>query len=299
MRQLTIVERLNLVEPNAIVPRLLLLTPTLKRAAFFRAGLVSQAFLSRRAMIVALVKARRRIRHGRVQAKLMRKSMMDWRLFGRLLQRIQGLRKNIRRIQQWWRHCTVRLLEVCRQVSQQWIQIERALVHREINGTRTTSGSEAKAKPTAVNAGEAPKLAIGLSSPDASNTSTLEDQMVEQRLMSEADRMRFLQHELRARRYELLPRLQLWEQEIARWRSDMVAWRAKNAALGLVKAERPLFGWPSLKPSQLPAEEDLVKIVKKARKFGDAGWTKIRSPKERLSPIRSANPQFLFTPEMD
>jgi len=80
--------------------------------------------------------------------------------------------------------------------------------------------------------------------------------------IDEAVRLRFIEHELRYRRWKLLAEIQVWEQSMARWRegcNDYRVTREANLALGY---EAPSFAdwfeWPPVRPWCLPAPHPRV-----------------------------------------
>lgn len=109
--------------------------------------------------------------------------------------------------------------------------------------------------------------------------------------LDEAVRLRFLEHELRARRYGLLPAIQVWEMDCKRWRSEVDAWRQTREAHLVMESNaylaQPVFGFPPMRPSYLPAafgehalegDKQILDMWRRARRHPNGGgWAKIIS----------------------
>lgn len=221
-----------------------------------------ETWMSRRAVIHAVICFGKKRQRCRAMAVTVREALVGWRLCGQLVKRLQVLSRNIRIIQVWWRSRSVSLRAITLQVSKEWLQIEKPLALKE---------AKEKRKDVAKRAAKSAKEG-------------------EPWLSNEKERLCFLEHELRARRYALMPRLAFWQQDMDRWRQDMAIWRLTNSK------DRPLFRWPSLKPLYMPTAAEMAEMVKRARQLGADAWTKIMSPKERIVPVKAV-PQYIFVDE--
>jgi hypothetical protein len=130
-------------------------------------------------------------------------------------------------------------------------------------------------------------------------------------------RSNFLDNELRAMRYLVLPRIELWEVERQRWAksiSERAEQRAALKVLGqkLQASPEDSFSWPPSRPSYLPPRhpnhhahsrdcpEDccgrlgdrmMLAMIERARKtFGD-GWTEIPVARSSSTQGKGASPQ--------
>lgn len=130
-------------------------------------------------------------------------------------------------------------------------------------------------------------------------------------VISEPVRLRFIEHELRARRYFLLPHLKIWEQDSARWRSDMqlqIENIRVHQVLGLEakQDESCIFSWPPVRPTHMPpahfqseakgapchpnclgkrGDQEILKMWRRCHRCPNGeGWTEI----PRCAPVRAA-----------
>merc|ERR1712107_195448 len=116
-------------------------------------------------------------------------------------------------LQRWWRDVSKRLKDIRDRISKRWERLERAELTRELN----------KAAPLPKRGGiaQAPQLPL--------------EEKIQLEKLSDAVRLRFIENEMRARRYLLLPQIQLWQQEVKEWRAACQEWtdhRTAHRALG-------------------------------------------------------------------
>lgn len=191
-------------------------------------------------------------------------------------------------LQRWWRITSKRLREVRDRVSRRWERLERAELTRELN----------KAAPLPKRGGVAQIPLLPL------------EERIQLEKVSEVVRLRFIEHELRTRRYLLLPQISLWEEEVAKWRdevSDHSEFRTAHRALGQEPppTTEKMFRWPPVRPSYLPkahpqsegppplgrglacvdcclgrqGDEELISMWRSARRNPNGGgWTEIPTP---------------------
>jgi len=123
-------------------------------------------------------------------------------------------------------------------------------------------------------------------------------------IMCEKHRNAFIEGELRALRYKLLPRLEIFAQEKDQWRQELQEWNETNEAyilLGKSRTDLPLFRWPPHRPCFMPPAHSHECDASNGKnctegcpgRIGDAmilemferarndrfSWTKITSPK--------------------
>jgi len=147
------------------------------------------------------------------------------------------------KLQQWWRVCSKQLKEMRDRISKRWERLERAELVRELN----------KAEPIPKNMGSAPVPKI-VPKPKL----CLEDK-IRLETVDEAVRLRFIEHELRAKRYFLLPAIKIWQDDAEKWRRDMQEWRENRGVLRTLGHDTAdaagatlTFGWPPCRPSYMP-----------------------------------------------
>lgn len=131
----------------------------------------------------------------------------------------------VRKLQRWWRKCQQRLHEQRQMVSKRWRVIERQELQKEY--------------PTF-------------------------PERIEDETIRESVRHEFIENELRARRYLVLPQIELWEADIIRWKKSMEEWAETRAAhrwmgsggvldqASMAKQYTAVFSWPEARPSHLP-----------------------------------------------
>lgn len=169
---------------------------------------------------------------------------------------------NIRKLQQWWRMCSRKLREARDKVSERWKRLERAELARELN---KAAPIPAKASSKVV----APKLSL--------------EERIEMFKISDKVRLNFIEHELRTRRYRLLPAVSVWEEDSAKWRQEMEEWRLTRTSHLIVGSRAYLQSgfprWPPPRPSYMPpcfragstGDDQILDMYRRARKSPD-GW---------------------------
>lgn len=105
-------------------------------------------------------------------------------------------------LQTWWRKCSARLRRQLERVSHRWEQLEWHQLAREV------ASQESPARRHA---------ATGVSHAWRINPVDRTEERIAARTVSREVRLTFLQHELRSRRFLLLPQIEFWETECLRW----------------------------------------------------------------------------------
>merc|ERR1712012_1367791 len=173
----------------------------------------------------AILRMKLNVIRKRKAAKIIFSVMSGWQVAGQTYRLLKGFGHRIQKLQRWWRACAQRLQEQRTMISRRWLRLERV---------------ELQSKPSM--------------STDGNRNDDSEP-------VSEAVRMEFIQNELRARRYLVLPQVLLWETEVIKWRrciEDWAATRAAHRALGILDpgtqgfSSVPPFAWPPSRPSHLP-----------------------------------------------
>lgn len=110
-----------------------------------------------------------------------------------------------------------------------------------------------------------------------SDTSLSLEERVHLAMMDDKTRRSFLERELRARRYHLLPQIHDWEDEMRGFWIKMQEWRETKKAVAVMthgndhealQRVGPM-PWPPARPVCVPKEEELQEIVQRARKNPD------------------------------
>jgi len=130
------------------------------------------------------------------------------------------------------------------------------------------------------------------------------DEYIAWKILPEKSRLQFLEHELRARRYFVLPRLELWEKDCEQWRQKTMQEVNDRAAMKFVRIQvdpYSMFNWPPTRPSYLPpthpssegrggpcretccgrrGDDEIVDMIRRAREHLDrnhelGGWLEL------------------------
>lgn len=205
------------------------------------------------ALLSVCFKRKLEVKRQRQAAKIMCSSLLEWRSSGRFFVSMQKFLEQIRTLQAWWRSCSRRLRELRDKLSRRWVQLEREALMRELQlldkteadkaeKERVTKGGKKRATTT--------KEQLRLSMEDRIDISMVEEPV----------RIRFIENELRARRYMSLPAIALWEEQLAQWHAGLMSMAedtAINDVLRIEKKNRPpeMIGfcqWPPVRPSYVP-----------------------------------------------
>jgi len=200
-----------------------------------------ESFQSRKNLVECLFAVRVRVRRQRKAAQCISNCLHTWQP-GAIWMIFQRYGRRIRFQQHWWRTCRRRLRMLREQLSARWLKLEGKLLTKE---TQEEAQKRKKERALSVEA------------------------IVECKRVSAQDREEFLRHELRYRRYMLLPAIRFWEEECVRWSQVVEQHREHHHALEAVGAgeqEVPLFLFPPPRPSHLPDDDDLVDMMVRARR---------------------------------
>mmetsp|Transcript_108840 Transcript_108840/g.318454 ORF Transcript_108840/g.318454 Transcript_108840/m.318454 type:complete len:736 (-) Transcript_108840:103-2310(-) len=212
-----------------------------------------------------------KVRMQRRSANMIMECMTHWQVAGRAFVSMRRFATWIKKLQRWWRACSAKLREDRDMISARWDALEKAAIANE----------EQQRHDSYV------KTGARFQGPSLGTTA-----------VSEAARLRFIEHELRARRVMLLPLLYIWEEDVRKWRHDLEEWRetrAAHKALGIDGAST--FRWPPTRPSSLPpahpnheawglecpeecpgrrGDDEILEMWRKARRHPKGGgWQKI------------------------
>jgi len=213
------------------------------------------------------------------------KSIQHWKVAGPLFLGIKHLAWQIRKLQSWWRVCVRRLHAVRDGISKRWEKIE---------------------KKEALNA-----LAIDRSFKTRGGFKKITEVEIQQEMIPEAARLRFIENELRARRYFLLPKIHLCQEDTKEFQlqtHSMLETRNVHIAMGIKPPEiTPTYVGMDM-PSYMPpvhlqsearggccpewclgrkGDEEILAMVRAARQNRENGEGYTRIPQRRNSTLRS------------
>lgn len=272
MRRMPIHRRLNFVRAveakiGMVPDTMIAVSSSLKQTLAFRDAMHSDAFLKNRLMVGKLARSKLDRRRHRSAALTLCDCLNNWWGFGSLLVKLRVINANIIAVQRWWRRCSVKLSEIKQKVSARWLKIERKMVSQMYEDE-------------------------GVLFPDEKD--------VHRRLVSEHQRSWFLDHELRARRYYLLPQLRIWKEDsdrkallLKRWQErrrmnkqkasdDEVQEETYSELLELVMV------LPIPTPTQIPADKQMRLLIARCRSHHHhEGWIQIvqQDPKKSMNAL--------------
>jgi len=163
--------------------------------------------------------------------------MQSWGRVGKVMMMAKRLTTKVRFMQRWWRECRAWLLTTKHKLSKRFKAMEVAQITMEFKRRSTTQ-----------------LLSL--------------QERVELACMSEEQRLEFLTHELRYRRYMILPRLVYYKQELVEYHKEVEEWRNEKMAC-------QAMGVPNLMPipirppypSYLPYQDsDLMEMTQRTRR---------------------------------
>eukprot|EP00434_Breviolum_minutum_P029842 symbB.v1.2.026384.t1/scaffold2559.1/size125745/3 len=181
---------------------------------------------------VASIRMRRKIIMAKLNAKKVYQAMRSWQVAGRVIFALKNVAFQARKLQRFWRQCSARLHDQREKISQRWERLERQELTQEF--------SKWERPPPVGRRGSTASL-------------SMEDKVN----MEMAERMTFLENELRARRYFLLPAIANWERECQRWHEDYnqrLEHKRAFQALGqeFEESAEHAFSFPPSRPMHLP-----------------------------------------------
>lgn len=195
------------------------------------------------ALLSCMLAKKVHVTQRRNHAKVMSFCLTSWSTSGVLFTTMKRMAHGIRLLQRSWREWRVKLRKMLNQVTSRWVALERQVIVRELR--------EASNKSKAV------------------ETLTYENQIALKRVEDHA-RLHFLIHEMRARRYFLLPKLRIWAEEQQKWEATSLQRKREMECIkflgGQPDEELPLFLFVPPAPSYQPDQLEIVDMIFRARK---------------------------------
>lgn len=225
-------------------------------------------------LIATMFQAKVRLRVKRRHATTMWTSMAKWKRGGKVLLGLKRFHQRMRRIQKWWRQILRYWHANQDRILSQWKRIERAQLFAEMGrggmGSADGDGTTGRRASRDVR----PPANTFRKTRTGPDTSLSVDEKVMLAMMDDKQRRNFLERELRARRYHLLPRIYDWEDGMRRFWLDLAEWRETKIAVAAMTHTDGSFDlqrvgpmpWPPPRPVCTPKEDELVEIVTRARK---------------------------------
>eukprot|EP00930_Biecheleria_cincta_P033238 TRINITY_DN23010_c0_g1_i1.p1 TRINITY_DN23010_c0_g1~~TRINITY_DN23010_c0_g1_i1.p1 ORF type:complete len:715 (+),score=128.68 TRINITY_DN23010_c0_g1_i1:43-2187(+) len=239
IQKMPTVGRLQFVEQNKhklLIKRSKSVGSHLQEAVHLAAAAESPAVARVFAAAAAVMKLRKQLKQSRENARLVTMALTQWQVAGNVIISIKRVVHNARMIQRFWRQCSARLKEQRERISRRWERLERQELAAQLS--KFTRGSVT-----------------------ALTSLSLEDR-IQMEMCTKAARLRFLENELRARRYFLLPLIEEWHKELPVWQEALNKYLETKKAyqvMGENYEPRPedAFRWPPKRPMHLPCSHPL------------------------------------------
>jgi hypothetical protein len=269
IRKMSAADRDVYVDQNSVRLRKSITTSGYTRQALnISAALKEPETKGRMQLLECLFVVKMRIRTCRKRAGIVHACLTKWSTIGTLFLLLKRFGTQIRFVQRWWRKvCLPRLAAARSKLNQRWIRLEKALIVQDI---------KARDQKERINAGIAH---WEVDDPTHPHVMTMENR-IQLQLISDADRACFIEHELRARRYFILPQIALWEEDMRAWNKEVAEFQETNKALHVVGAQgmdQPAFRWPSQRPSHMPqGQKEVLDMIYRCRAHPNrCGWKEI------------------------
>lgn len=163
--------------------------------------------------------------------------MTKWRVAGRFFFACRRFMSDIIKVQRWWRAWSFWHRVVVRKLSQRWELLERGDIAHQVALRMSKAEHQQEQRSSKTR-----RLALSV------------DEYCMMDVAGQGERVEFITHELRARRYKLLPVIRLWEEECRRWSQQRQEARIFNEARATVgsdgRADLALL-WAPVRPSYL------------------------------------------------
>jgi len=236
-------------------------------------------------MFVCMIKTRKQRKISRTIVECLGK----WHQYGNLFLFLKRFGVRIKFVQQWWRKvCVPKLVKARAKLYQRWLRLERFDIIKDIK-TRDQKESAFKSGRSTPPRGGRASLLHG---EHHEVIIPMEDRIALQ-LIAEPVRWTFIENELRTRRYQLLPQIAMWEEDVRSWDKELLEWEETRKALqvmGIIGADHGALRWPPQRPTYMPAEfgeerekgnAEVLDMIRRARAHPNGGgWSEV--PKKVL-----------------
>jgi len=203
------------------------------------------------ACAVAGVKLKKKLKESRKNAGKVLLALKQWQVAGQVIFSFKRIVHCARSLQKWWRTCSARLRDQREKISQRWERIEKQELATELSkfDRQAAVGSSRRSLVTVPGLGMEERIGL--------------------EMVPKAVRLKFLEHELRARRYFLLPQIDEWEKEKAIWQKNFQEYldqKKAYAAMGQEYGDQPGHGfkWPPTRPMHLPPSHPIGEVSRGA-----------------------------------
>jgi len=249
-RKVPVLERVEYLRENSdnlLVKRSRLTAGQMKEAMRMETVVQSPAVSRLFTSYVASMKMKRNITKAKANAKKVYQALRSWQVAGRVIFALKNVAFQARKIQRFWRACSARIREQREKIAQRWEKLERHELTQELSKWERPAGQR-----------------------NSNVCLTLEDKIAME-LTPKAVRLTFVENELRARRYFLLPAIANWEQECVKWNEEYAArletkraYQALGQEEGFMEKPEHAFSFPPSRPMHLPPAHPLGEATRGA-----------------------------------
>lgn len=252
--------RMDLVENRgAEITHTMRSSVLVQEAEQMKDALSDQLFLKYKDMLKATFERKSAVKLMRQQARIIHSGLQAWHAFGHVAVRLKFIQKSVKSIQHWWKSCQKRLHASFKKVDTLWQKVEQADLMEQMRKEYESLGKPFKKMDPSVY-----------------------ESRLHLRMLSEDVRLTFVVHELRSRRFRILPRLNAYDKECRKWKHEMLEAQEALRLLNLQRASSSgegadlegdehrakimLFRWPPARgPSYLPGPEEVMDMITRAR----------------------------------
>jgi hypothetical protein len=216
------------------------------------------------AFVQTFILCKMRVRLRRSRGNKILDALVSWKRTGPLLVTMKRFRRKVLKIQRFWRWCRHHLAKVCATITHQWIAVERTFLSEKFERAASRTGS--RGKQNVSREGHRPSVGrhsrISLS--EQHLTLGLEER-VDVAMLDKHHRHRFLVAELRVCRFEALPAIKHWEEQMQIYKDQVKQWRETSAACKVMGATNTMH-MPIMPPcpETLPTRPQLFDMVERA-----------------------------------
>ncbi|KAF4672963.1 hypothetical protein FOL47_011152 [Perkinsus chesapeaki] len=217
-----------------------------------------------------------RIRRRRRAAAVVMACLKSWKTAGKIMLATRKFHERCRRIQRFWRAVKRRLDRIIQHCCDRWVKLERQILSKELNVAQPPAGSGNNA-PSSRRASFKPQRTRRASSKCVEAVQLTLQERVQLALLPDQVRRRFVENEMRFRRFVLLPEIYAWHDAMEKYQDDVESWRQHRLAARAMQAAEgkqtrfstgDVFRVPVRPacPTHMPTDDNLIEWFARCRK---------------------------------
>jgi len=252
-------------------------------------------------VVAAMIRKRNKVKEIKHNAQVVMQSMQGWSVAGQVFLALRRFVLRIVKVQRWWKENLEWIKKIRERISKRWEELERMMLMREI--VKRAPGPPGQSRN---------KSSVALP------TLSVEEKVALEKI-DEVTRLRFIDNEMRARRYNLLPQILLWEEENRTWRANELSdWQETNQIAKMMGGDiegsggdgspavgsAAMFKWPPTMPSYTPklypvdgspgvlhGDEEILVMIRACKNHPQGkGWREMVLPKTKVAEILRGKP---------